>query len=158
MNADKLKPTVRMVVRLVALGLSDEDICVELPGYEAGQIAKLRTGATFKKALAEMQAQIDERIVEQAGEDPVRAYLSGKGMSMAKTIVSLAENTVDGEDDVPHAVRLKAADSVLAKAGYNAVKDVQAVPVLMLSPEKMAAVLERPNVLSDVPDCVDGHV
>jgi len=158
MKIENLEPITRMIVREVALGLSDEDVCINHPEFNAAQIAKMRAGATFKRALTEMQKAIDHEVVNHAASDPVRQYMQGKGMSMAKTLVSLAENTADGEEDVPYAVRAKAADSILSKTGYGNVQEAAAVPVLMLSPEKLKSVLEpKQMALESVPDCVDGH-
>ena len=142
-NIDTLQPVTRMIIREVALGLNDEDISVNHPEFSAGQIAKMRAGATFKRALAEMQKAIDEEAVAHAASDPVRQYMSGKGMSMAKTLVSLAENH-DGE--TPHAVQAKSADSILAKTGYGNTTEAAAIPVLMLSPEKLESVLNPKNL------------
>ena len=155
MKTENLEPITRMIVREVALGLPDEDVCVNHPEYKPFQIAKMRAGKTFKRALLEMQKQIDEEVIAHAAEDPVRQYMKSKGFPMAKRLVALAEN-VDGE--TPHAVQAKCADSVLAKAGYATVAEQVTVPILMLSPSKLAAVMERPDVLANVPDVVDGHV
>lgn len=156
MNTENLPVGARMIVRYVALGLSDEDICVQMPEYTPMQVAQLRAGATFKRALKEMQREIDEELVSKMADDPVRQYLQGKGLSAAKTLVRLAENL---DDETPHSVQAKAADSILAKTGHSSSQDATAVPVLMLSPEKLAAVMadQKPDVLKDVPDCVDGH-
>ncbi len=152
-SRDKLAPAIRMIVRYVALGLTDTDICVEFPEYTPLQIAKLRAGGIFKKALAEIQAEIETEMVARAGEDPVRAYLRSKGLKMAQTLTEVAE-----DEEAPHSSRVKAADSVLAKAGYAAAQDVVQLPVLMISQEKLNSVLApRPDVLKDVPDYVDGH-
>jgi hypothetical protein len=111
MNTENLEPITRMIVREVAYGLSDADICVNHPEFQQIQIAKMRGGATFKRALKEMQAQIDQELVEKA-----------------------------------------------AKAGYAAVSEQGAVPLIMLSPEKLASVLSpKAAVLDSVPDSVDGH-
>jgi hypothetical protein len=154
MTTDALSPTIRMIVRYVALGLTDEDICVSFPDFSPAQIAKMRTGSTFKRALAEMQEKIDEEIVAKTGEDAVRTFLRSKGLVSARVLADLAEN-VDG--GTPHAVRVKAADSILAKAGYGDAQQVNSVPVLMLSVDKLKAIMNKPDVLRDVPDCVDGH-
>lgn len=155
MNVDNLSPITRMIVREVAYGLDDHDICVNHPEFQPSQIAKMRCGATFKRALAEMQKLIDQETIEKMAEDPVRAYLQGKGMSAAKTLARLAAN----EDcETPHAVQSKAADSILAKAGYAAQQDNIAVPVLMLSPEKLESIMNPKSIALDmVPDQVDGH-
>lgn len=155
MKPENLPAVTRMIVRLVAYGLSDDDICVQYPEFNVAQIAKMRTGATFKRAVGELQKEIDTRFVEQAAEDPVRAYLNGKGMSAARTLARLAE---DHDGETPHAVQAKAADSILSKAGYNSQADNVAVPVLMLSPDKLASVLDpKKMALDNVPDSVDGH-
>ena len=154
MKIENLDPVVRAIVRYVALGCSDEDIAVEFPQFEARQIAKIRAGATFKRALREMQEEIDAELVAKQGEDPVRAFLRSKGLASARTLAELAENA-DGE--TPHAVQAKAADSILAKGGYATAQEQQANVVLMLSPAKLAAVQEGRRHVDDVPDYVDGH-
>lgn len=155
MNVENMPAITRMIVREVALGLNDDDICVNHPEFQPGQIAKMRAGATFKRALADMQATIDLEVVNHAASDPVRQYMAGKGMSMAKTLVALAENH-DGE--TPHAVQAKSADSILSKTGYGSQTEATAIPVLMLSPEKLKSVLEpKVGILDSVPDMVDGH-
>ena len=134
MNTDSLLPITRMIVREVAYGLNDEDICVQHPEFQPHQIAKMRAGATFKRALSELNTAIDEELVLKAAEDPVRAFLAGKGMSAAKTLARLAENN---DEDTPPAVQAKAADSILNRAGYGGQQDTVALPVLMLSQEKL---------------------
>jgi len=155
MKTESLPATTRMIVRMVALGLLDDDIVVRYPEYTAGQIAKMRAGQTFKRAVADLQEEIDQQVISQAAEDPTRAFLAGKSMSAAKVLAGLAENH-DGE--TPHAVQSKAADSILAKAGYSAVQENVAMPVIMLSPDKLESVLNpKKMALDTVPDCVDGN-
>lgn len=155
MKTENMPSISRQIVRLVAYGLSDSDICVAHPEFHPMQIAKMRSGAPFKRALEEMHKAIDLETIEAAAEDPVRAYLQGKGMSAAKTLARLASGT-DGE--TPHAVQAKAADSILSKAGYAGQQENQVVPVLMLSPEKLASVMDPKRMeLDKVPDSVDGH-
>jgi hypothetical protein len=155
MNTDSLLPITRIIVREVAYGLNDEDICVQHPEFQPHQIAKMRAGATFKRALSELNAAIDDELVLKAAEDPVRAFLAGKGLSAAKTLARLSENE---DEDVPHAVQAKAADSILNRSGYGGLQDTVALPVLMLSKEKLDSVLNPKTVLLDnVPDSVDGH-
>jgi hypothetical protein len=156
MEIATLEPVVRMMVREVAIGMNDEDISIQHPEYAPHQIAKIRTGATFKRAVKEMQAKIDEELVQHAAQDPVKQFLHGKGLSMARTLVSLAENH-DGE--TPHAVMAKAASSVLDRAGYGSPKESVVVPILMLSPDKLSAVMEAQKATGvvEIPDYVDGH-
>lgn len=155
MKTESLPATTRMIVREVAYGLSDSDICVQHPEFSPSQIAKMRAGATFKRALVDMQKAIDQEMIERAAEDPVRAFMNGKGMSSAKTLARLAENH-DGE--TPHSVQAKAADSILNRAGYGGQQENIALPVLMLSQAKLDAVLNPKKVtLDEVPDSVDGH-
>lgn len=152
MKTESLEPIVRIIVREVACGLSDGDICINHPEYKPVMIAKMRAGKTFKRALREMQEAIDLELVEQAGGNAVRQFLGSKSLVMAQTLAGIAEDA-----EAPEAVRVKAADSVLAKAGYAGVQEQLAVPILMLSPAKLAAITGRPNVLANVPDCVDGQ-
>lgn len=155
MKTDNLLPITRIIVREVAYGLSDDDICVQHPEFQPHQIAKMRTGATFKRALAELNTAIDEELVLKAAEDPVRAFLAGKGMSAAQTLARLAEND---DEETPHAVQAKAADSILNRAGYGGQQETIALPVLMLSQEKLDSVLNpKEMVLDGVPDSIDGH-
>ena len=152
MKIENLEPLTRLIVREVALGLNDDDICVNHPELTPLAVSRLRAGATFKRALKDMQEQIDAEIIAHAAEDPVRQYMKGKGFSMARVQVEIAEDV-----DAPEAARIKAADSILTKGGYGSVQDNVSIPVLMLSTAKMAAVMAGPDVLKDVPDCVDGH-
>ena len=155
MNIDNLQPITRIIVREVAYGLNDEDICVQHPEFNPAQIAKMRSGATFKRALSDLNEAIDQELAEKAAEDPVRAYLNGKGMSAAKTLARLAENH---DEDTPHSVQAKAADSILNRAGYGGQQDSVALPVLMLSKEKLDSILEpKKETLNAVPDSIDGH-
>lgn len=155
MKTENMTPVVRQIVRYVAMGFDDDAICELLTDFEPSQIAKMRAGSPFKRAVADLQDKIDAEMVERAGEDPVRAYLRSKGMSAAKTLVELAENH---DEETPHAVRAKAADSLLSKGGFNKDVDEVAVPVLMLSPEKLKSVLDPKSMALDkVPDSVDGH-
>ena len=155
MKTESMPAITRIIVREVAFGLTDEDICVQHPEFSASQIAKMRAGATFKRALVDMQKSIDQELIERAAEDPVRAFLNGKGLSAAKTLARLSENH-DGE--TPHSVQAKSADSILNRAGYGGQQENVALPVLMLSQEKLDAVLKPKEVMLDnVPDSVDGH-
>jgi hypothetical protein len=155
MKHENLSPIIRMIVREVALGLSDDDITVNHPQYNAAQISKIRAGATFKSALKAMQVEIDEQVISSAAADPVRKYLASKGLSAAKTLARLASND---DEETPHAVQAKAADSILSKGGYASTAEQAAIPVLMLSPDKLASVLSpKTMALETVPDSVDGH-
>jgi hypothetical protein len=153
---EKIKePILRMIVREIALGLTDDDVAVNHPEYSAGQIARMRTGRTFQAAVAEMQARIDEELVSTMAEDPTRRYLASNTLNAAKTIVRLA---LDDDGETPHAVQAKAAADILDRTGYSKRSEQDAsVPVLLLSPEKFRAVMAGPNPLADIPDLVDGH-
>lgn len=153
MKIDNLQPIVRIMVREVALGLRDEDIAVNHPEYSVAQISKIRAGATFKRAVAEMQAKVDQELIENAAGDPVLQYLNSSALVAAQTLVSLAR---DDDGETPHAVQAKCADSILAKTGRAGVSEQQSTPIFMLSAEKLTAVINpKEIVLSSVPDSVD---
>jgi hypothetical protein len=155
MKPENLPAMTRLIVREVCIGLTDEDISLQHPEFTPMQIHRMRSGATFKKAVREMQAQIDEELIGQLAEDPVRKYMASKGLKMAQRLVSLAE---DDDGQTPHAVQAKAADSILNRAGYGGKAEDAKIPVLMVSPEKLAAILNpKKMALDSVPDMVDGH-
>lgn len=155
MLVENLEPIVRMMVREVALGLRDEDIAVNHPEYDVAQIAKIRAGATFRRAVAEMQEKIDRELIEHMAENPVQQFLNSKSMAAAQTLSRLAQ---DEDGETPHAVQAKAADSILAKTGHASAAEKQVAPVFMLSAEKLAVVIDaKTEVLASVPDSVDGH-
>jgi len=154
MNTENLPSMVQMIVRETALGLTPEDIVALHEGLTHGQLAKMQAGATFKRALKEMNERINDELVQQVVGNPARQFLAGKGLAFAKTISRLATNE---DDETPHSVQHKAAVDGL-KLGGNADTAAEiTLPVIMLSPEKFEAVMAKPNPLADVPDCVDGN-
>lgn len=156
MKVENLEPIVRMMVRERALGLDYSDIAAAHPEYDELQVAKICQGATFKRAVKEMQEQIDQELIEHAAQDPVKQFLHSKGLSAAHRLAALAENH-DGE--TPHAVQKSAADSLLDRGGYGAPKENVVIPILMLSPAKLDAVqgLKKADGVIEMPDYVDGH-
>lgn len=150
----KLPPATRMIVREVALGLTSEEIAINHPEHTAAQIDKMRRGTTFKRAVDEMMQEIDQQVVAHAAEDPVKLYLRSKGLAMSRTLVEIAE-----DPDLSESARVNAANSVLDRAGYGKQqKEEVAIPILMLSPEKLNAVMNRPTLPIDIPDCVDNEL
>lgn len=155
MKPENLPPITRMIMRETALGLTPEDIVVNHPEMTVEKIKKMQRGAPFKKGLEAMQSQIDQELITHQAEDPVRQYLNSKGLAAAKTLVRLME---DEDTETPHAVQAKCADSLLSKAGYASASEEVAVPILMLSPEKLASIQNpKAMALENVPDSVDGH-
>lgn len=149
-----LEPITRMIVREVALGLTSEEIALNHPEYTEQQINKMRAGTTFMKAVQEMLHEIDLEVIEHAGEDPVRKYLRSKGLCAARTLVDIADCVEASES-----ARVNAANSILDRGGYGKkVEEQAAIPVIMLSPEKLNAVLAAKGPLATIPDCVDNEL
>lgn len=140
-----------MILREYVLGLSPEDIAINHSEYSAEQIARIVRGKTFKLAVAKMQEDIDQELIESMAEDPVRKYMQGKALPMAKVLVEVAES-----EDANESARVRAADSLLSKTGYASAQETSSVPVIVISSAKEAA-LVKVDVLDTIPDVVDGE-
>lgn len=143
-----LPPSSRLIMRELAYGLSIEDVCSQHPELPAGQIEKMIRGKMFQRALEEFQEKVDAELAERMAEDPVRAYLKSKGLSMAKTLVGVAEDGDEGGS-----ARVKAAGDVLDRIGYKKGGEVNVIPIIQVTPSQLAK-LQSASCPEDIPDSV----
>jgi len=99
------------------LGRSVEDIAT-VTGYSYDWITHLRCTDRYKNEIAELRKQLNSKIVELTGtirvEDPVAAYFKRRALDAAKLIGNVMDDS-----NAEAALRMRAAESILEKAGYG---------------------------------------
>lgn len=121
-----IHPKTQEIVRRHFLGYTMKEIS-ESVGVSV-HIAKQVLNSSFGKSLAQsMQARANSKVID------VRSRLQ----EMLPDALSVVENTLKS-DDVRVAVRLKAAQDLLDRAGYGAVKQVDVRSTnLSVTPEQL---------------------
>lgn len=151
-----IEPIGALVAYDLALGLSLGDIALH-HNLTVENVQKIARGNLVQKKVREFQASLEERILDEQAKDPVRAFLAGKGMTFAKTLVSEATNCEEGSNA---STRLKAAELGLKFGGRDfgsangrGPAAVQ-INISLEKHERASRILQTD--LTNIPDYVDG--
>ena len=146
----------RIIARDVAIGIPLHDIA-SLRGIPLEELQKLTSGSIFQKAVSDLQTKLDEQLVADEAEDPIRILLRSKAKDSA---VRLGEevNNFEEETGGSASTRIKASTAILDMAGYGKQEATgNNLAVIMLSPEKLKAIHTiDAAALESIPDSVNG--
>lgn len=139
----ELKTMYRAVARYMALGVPIEKICAAL-SLNLESVKRVAGDELFKAEVRRVEAELEERILEDAASDPVVAELKMAGKIAAARLVQEVEN-FDKESGGSAATRIKAAESILDRIGYSQPVSSNGPSLIFveLSPEKLAAVQKK---------------
>jgi hypothetical protein len=115
-NLVELKPKHKAVARLLALGVPLPDICST---YNLNYDTWTQTcrAPLFKAEVASIQDELTDRMIDETIKDPSVARLKTLSAKAITALESELENH-NREDGATAASRIKAADSILDRAGY----------------------------------------
>lgn len=157
-NTDNIKPIGSLIAYDIALGLDEEDIAAH-HGLSREEVQKISRGNLVKKKVREYAKEIEERLVQDTVDNPVRKFLHSKGLVACKRIVEELDNDVP-EMGGSATTRLRAAELVLKYGGHAPQESgaaAGAVINITISQDK-ANMAERiaKEVIEHAPDYVDG--
>lgn len=140
----KLKPSIVLVARLMALGRNVEDICET---YKMDYQATLRqTQSTlFKTKLQELSSEIEAKLIEEAGSDPIMLELQSHGLKAAQRL-GKEVNNMEEELGAAANSRIKASNDILKRLGYSEESKQNTNPVnivLNFNPETINRIKEK---------------
>lgn len=153
--------TISVVARDMALGATLEDISL-LRNLPLPTIQKIARGRLFKKRMEDLQREIDQQMIAEVAEDPVQAKLRGLTLRAVERLGEEMDNYDCEEGKATAGTRIKAANSLLDRAGVVGKRDdMGGTVVLQLSTEKLDGIqasLEamKRKTFEDIPDSVDG--
>lgn len=156
---DKLEPVAAGVARLLALGLDYETIASQF-SLPIETIAKVARGNLVKRRVKEIGKELDEQLVKDAGDNPVRQKLAAMGLKAADRLLTEMDNE-DMEAGANASTRLKAAEKVLELGGHKQQSgNTGAQAIIMISADKVnlgKTIINNINNTEKVmPDFVDG--
>ena len=135
----------------MAIGSKLKDIC-EARELNINSWYKITTCELFKEEVKNLAEKIDAEIIEQAAEDPIRRKLELASRTAVEVLEQEMVNHDRDYDGASSATRLKAADSILNRAGYGSDKEEKSnVVVLNLNAEHLKSVMaiETPESMPD---------
>lgn len=118
----------RMVARYLALGVPLEEVC-QAHGLEFLRWRTIVSSQMFRAVLEEINGEIDQRVAEEAVNDPTLATLRLNARKAADTLVEVMEGAAEG---VTASSRIKAADSILDRTGFAREKEAAPPQVVFL--------------------------
>ena len=98
-------------------------------------------GSLFKEKLSDLQEKLEEKMVEEFASNPI---LHSIREECGKSVDRLASERDNFEEDANASSRIKAADSLLNRAGYVKPEDQKErdVIIVALSEEKLSKIRE----------------
>ena len=141
----------------MALGISLEEISKNL-GLNLASWRQIVCEPLFKQEVARIGRELEDRLLDSAVSDPILAKMKMNAMKAVEVLVQEMEN-VEKEMGGTAATRIKAADSLLDRVGYNTpqLQANQNIIFLEMSSEKLSA-LKGKKVLGKQPDSILGKI
>lgn len=146
----------KIVARYLALGVPLEDVCTTL-GFSLQTWTRIISEPLFKEELSRIQKEIEDRIVEDAVSDPVHAKLKAASVKATNLLIAEVENN-NPEEGANAGTRIKAANSILDRAGYTTgIQQSSGVNItFQLSKDKLNFALSKAGAVEPQPDIVNG--
>lgn len=154
-NLQDLNTKHRAVARYLALGVRLEDICA-MYSLNLSSWRQIVTSPLFKHEVERVSSELEDRILEDAAKDPVMAQLKAGTLTAVKTLLHEAENH-NPEEGASAGTRIRAAESILDRCGYNYKPEAPQSNVIFVSlgSEKLDAVLGKKEITAQ-PTSVQG--
>jgi len=145
----------KAVARYLALGFPLSDICNAL-GLNKTTWSRTISEPIFQEELSRVQTELEDRILDDGVKDPVYAALKMGATKAVATLRAELENT-NPEEGASASTRIKAANSILDRVGYNSARQQAAVNItFQLSREKLELACGKPAPVAPQPDSIEG--
>jgi len=143
----------KAVARYLALGVSLSDICDQF-GFNLTTWKQIVNAPIFKHEVERINGELEERILEDAVKDPVHLKLK---MAATKAANRLIEEIDAAGEDSNASSRIRAAESILDRCGYNSKETDKSQQVIFvgLTPDKLDAILTKKEITPQ-PQSVQG--
>jgi len=150
-----LKTKHRAVARYLALGIPLADVCENL-GLSLESWRQIVSEPLFKQEVKRVEGELEEKMLENAVSDPVVAKMKMSALQAVSVLVSEMNNQ-EKEMGASSATRIRAADSLLDRVGYNtpSVQNGSNIIFLEMSTAKLDALRGKKGV-AEQPDSVRG--
>ena len=150
-NLQNLKPVHRTVARYLVSGISLPEICSDL-GLNLDTWQQVTSSALFKQQLEQLHNSADDDVIEEVKNDPVLLTLKLKAKQAAERLIAEMSNMEDSANSMS---RIKAANSILDRLGYNSqpvTNQPQAIVITLTS--EQADAIKKQKVLQEQPASV----
>ena len=137
MELQKLKPVHQAVARDLAMGIRLTDICSNR-GLNYSSWGAIVSSELFKFEVKRLQQEIEDQIIDNHVNDPVRARLAAASHSAAERLIEEVNN-FDPDSGAKSATRISAATTLLEINGYKK-QEQKNVIVLNLSESKLNSI------------------
>ncbi len=145
----------KAVARYLALGFPLSDICDAL-GLNKATWARTVSEPIFREELSRIQMELEDRILDDGVKDPVYAALKIGAAKSVQTLLAEQAN-MNPEEGASASTRIKAANSILDRVGYNSAPQQAAVNItFQLSREKLELACGKPPSIEPQPDSIEG--
>ena len=143
------------MARYLALGIPLRDICSTL-GLNHASWSRTISEPIFQEELRRVEAELEDRVLDDASSDPTLVQLKNLTRKAVETLSVELENT-DVEQGASASTRIKAANSILDRAGYSSLPTTPTVNIsFQLSKEKLDLVTGKAASVSPQPDSIEG--
>ena len=143
----------RAVARYLALGLSLKEVCEQF-NLNLDTWRQVTSTPLFKHEQERIMEELEDRVLEDAVKDPVLAKLKTAALRSVERLISEVDNAEEGASATS---RIKAAESILDRCGYNHREKETGVSAIFipLSQDKLDSILGKAP-LSPQPQNIQG--
>lgn len=150
-----LNPIHKIVAREVALGFDLAEICrVRKLDYDAWK--RVANGSLFKNEVERLSKEIEERMIQDAAEDPVTQTLKAGARSAAQALLNEIDNHDKEADGATASTRIAASKAILEFAGFNKKEDQRAPSVVINISSAKATAMKIVEAVSTQPESIIG--
>lgn len=137
----------RAVARYLALGLSLKEVCEQF-NLNLDTWRQVTSTPLFKHEQERIMEELEDRVLEDAVKDPVLAKLKTSALKAVERLISEIDNG-DKESGASATSRIKAAESILDRCGYNHREKETGVSAIFipLSQDKLDSILGKAPLL-----------
>lgn len=134
----------RAVARYLGLGISLREICSQF-GLNYSTWTQIVSTPIFKHEQERIASELEDRILDDAVKDPVTAQLKAATLKAVNRLVSEIDNE---SESASASTRIKAAESILDRCGYNHQPKETALSAVFvpISQEKLDAILAKSEI------------
>jgi hypothetical protein len=152
----ELKNHHKAVARQLALGVPLKKIC-EILNLSYSTWSQITCQQLFKDEVARVAGELEEAIIDEAVKDPVHARLRAASVQAANLLIEEIENN-DPSQGASSSTRIKAATSILDRAGYSSAPSAQVNQTLIfnLSESKLNSIMNGAKKPEVQPDSITG--
>ena len=145
----------RAVARYMALGLGLKEIC-DMFQLNHGTWQQITNTPLFKHEQERITSELEDRILEDAVKDPVIARIKAASLKAVNRLVEEID-AVGEESGATSSSRIKAAESILDRCGYNSKKEDHPTGAVFIpvTQDKLDAIFSKAGILPQ-PQSIQG--